>query len=116
MRISLLATGRRRTFNGASLTLLTVVAAAFACWVIYANIFVISDPLVLGILFVSSVYTLLFLVIGHSPRASDKPTIFDYAMSALSLAAGVFFFINAKDIADRISLLDAFTPDRKSVV
>lgn len=112
MRISLLATGRRRTFKGAPLTLLTVVAAAFACWVIYANIFVISDPLVLGILFVSSVYTLLFLVIGHSPRASDKPTIFDYAMSALSLAAGVFFFINAKDIADRISLLDAFTPSQ----
>jgi TRAP transporter 4TM/12TM fusion protein len=110
MRISLLATGRRRTFKGAPLTLLSLVAAAFACWVIYANIFVISDPLVLGILFVSSIYTLLFIAIGHSPRASDKPTILDWGLSALSLAAGVFFFINAKEISDRITLLDPFTP------
>ncbi len=110
MRISLLATGRRRAFKGASLVLLTIVAALFACWVVYANIFVISDPLVLGILFVSSIYTMLFLVIGHSPRASDKPTILDWGLSALSLSAGVFFFINAKDISDRITLLDPFTP------
>lgn len=110
MRISLLATGRRRTFKGAPLKVLTVAAAAFACWVIYANIFVISDPLVLGILFVSSIYTLLFLVIGHSTRASNTPTYLDWGLSGLSLAAGVFFFINAKEIADRISLLDPFTP------
>ncbi|MEQ8603226.1 MAG: TRAP transporter fused permease subunit [Marivibrio sp.] len=110
MRLSLLATGRRRTFRGAPQTLLTVVAAAFAVWVIYANIFVISDPLVLGILFVSCIYTLLFLVIGHSPTASDRPTVVDWALSGLSLAAGVFFFVNAKEIADRITLLDPFTP------
>jgi TRAP transporter 4TM/12TM fusion protein len=110
VRIPLLAVGRRRTFQGAPLTVLTLVAAAFACWVVYANIFVISDPLVLGILFVSSVYTLLFIVIGHSPNATDKPTYFDWGLSLLSLTAGVFFLINAKDIADRISLLDPFTP------
>ena len=110
MKISFLATGRRRTFRGAPQTLLVVLAAAFACWVIYANIFVISDPLVLGILFVSSIYTLLFLVIGHSPRASDKPTYLDWAFSILSLTAGIYFFVNAKEIADRISLLDPFTP------
>ncbi len=112
MRISLLATGRRRTFRGAPLTLLNLIAAAFASWVIYANIFVISDPLVLGILFVSSIYALLFIAIGHSPRASDKPTIIDWGLAALSLAAGVFFFINAKEIADRITLLDPFTPSQ----
>ncbi|MBP5857450.1 TRAP transporter fused permease subunit [Marivibrio halodurans] len=110
MRINLLATGRRRTFRGAPQTLLNVVAAAFACWVIYANIFVISDPLVLGILFVSSIYTIMFIVIGHSPRASNKPTIVDWALSGLSLAAGVYFFINAQAISDRITLLDPFTP------
>ncbi|MGB0747500.1 MAG: TRAP transporter permease [Magnetospiraceae bacterium] len=109
MKISLLSTGRRRNFTGAPQTLLTVAGAVFACWVIYANLFVISDPLVLGILFVSSIYTLLFLVIGHSPNAVDKPTIFDWGLSALSFSAGVYFFIYAKDISDRISLLDPFT-------
>lgn len=64
----------------------------------------------LGILFVSSVYTLLFIVIGHSPSATDKPTYFDWGLSLLSFTAGVFFFLNAKEIADRISLLDPFTP------
>ena len=86
-----------------------VLAAAFACWVIYANIFVISDPLVLGILFVSGILTLLFPVVGHSPNAPDMPTIIDWALSALSLIAGVFFFINAREISDRITLLDEFT-------
>lgn len=110
MKVSLLATGRRRTFEGAPKTLLTIVAAAFTCWVIYANIVVISDPLVLGILFVSCIYTMMFVVIGHSPNAPDNPTIIDWGLSALSLAAGIFFFVYAKDISDRISLLDPFTP------
>jgi len=110
VKVSLLATGRRRTFEGAPKTLLTIVAAAFTCWVIYANIVVISDPLVLGILFVSCIYTMMFVVIGHSPNAPDNPTIIDWGLSALSLAAGIFFFVYAKDISDRISLLDPFTP------
>jgi len=106
---SLVSTGRRRTFEGAPAKVLTVLAAAFACWVIYANLFVISDPLVLGILFVSGVLTLLFPTIGHSPDAGDNPTIIDWAFSALSLASGVFFFMNADVISDRITLLDPFT-------
>ena len=106
---SLVATGRRRTFTGAPARILTILAAAFACWVIYANLFVISDPLVLGILFVSGILTLLFPVIGHSPHAGDTPTPVDWALSALSLAAGIFFFVNAQVISDRITLLDAFT-------
>ncbi|MBO6560265.1 MAG: TRAP transporter fused permease subunit [Nisaea sp.] len=88
---------------------MTVVAAAFACWVIYANLFVISDPLVLGILFVSGILTILFVAVGHSPRAPEQPTLLDWALSALSLVAGVFFFINSEVISDRITLLDPFT-------
>ncbi len=110
MSLSLVATGRRRVFTGASQKVLVVLAAAFAGWVIYANLFVISDPLVLGILFVSGILSLLFIVIGHSAKASDTPTVVDWLLSVLSLAAGVFFFVNAKEIADRITLLDPFTP------
>lgn len=109
MTFSLVSTGRRRTFTGASATALTVLAAGFAVWVIYANLFVISDPLVLGILFVSGILTLLFPVIGPSPNSGDTPLILDWALSGLSLAAGVFFFFNAEVISDRITLLDPFT-------
>lgn len=109
MIASLVATGRRRTYSGTPAKILTVVAAAFSGWVIYANIFVISDPLVLGILFISGILTLLFVVIGHSPYAPDKPTILDWVLSGLSLISGIFFFLNAQVISDRITLLDPFT-------
>jgi TRAP-type uncharacterized transport system fused permease subunit len=105
----LVSTGRRRSFHGAPAHTLTILAALFAAWVIYANVIVISDPLVLGILFVSGILTLLFPVIGHSPFAPDKPTVFDWCLSFLSLVAGLFFFFNAKAISDRITLLDDFT-------
>jgi TRAP transporter 4TM/12TM fusion protein len=106
---TLVATGRRRSFEGAPARILTLLAAAFACWVIYANVFVISDPLVLGILFVSGILTLLFPVIGHSQMAPNNPTIIDWLLSGLSLASGMFFFLNADAISDRITLLDPFT-------
>lgn len=106
---SLVATGRRRSFEGAPARILTLIAATFACWVIYANVFVISDPLVLGILFVSGILTLLFPVIGHSQNAPATPTVIDWILCGLSLSAGVFFFINAEAISNRITLLDAFT-------
>lgn len=109
MTFSLVSTGRRRTFTGASATALTVLAAAFAVWVIYANLFVISDPLVLGILFVSGILTLLFPVTGPSPNSGDTPLILDWVLSGVSCAAGVFFFLNAEVISDRITLLDPFT-------
>jgi hypothetical protein len=89
---TLVATGRRRSFEGAPARILTLLAAAFACWVIYANVFVISDPLVLGILFVSGILTLLFPVIGHSQMAPNNPTIIDWLLSGpLNRAAWTSF-------------------------
>lgn len=109
MIASLVATGRRRSFEGTPARVQTILAAAFACWVIYANIVVISDPLVLGILFVSGILTLLFPTIGHSQNAPRMPTVLDWALAALSFVSGVFFFVNAEVISDRITLLDEFT-------
>jgi TRAP transporter 4TM/12TM fusion protein len=106
---SLLATGRRRSFDGPAKTAFTLLCALFALWVIYINLFVIADPLVQGILFVSISYSLLFLGIGGSPTAGDKPTLIDWTLSALSFAAGVYFFLHSQEIRDRISLLDEFT-------
>lgn len=109
MSFSLVASGRRRTFTGAPRKILISIAAFFACWVVYSNVFVISDPLVLGILFVSGVLALLFIVIAPTPTSPDKPGLIDLALSCLSLAAGLFFFFNAESISERISLFDDLT-------
>lgn len=106
---SLVATGRKRTLATDSQRALIVVAAAFAAWVIYANLFTISDPLILGILFVCGIYSIMFVAIGATPKAPNHVPIYDWVMSALSLACGVFFFMNAGAISDRISLLEPFT-------
>lgn len=107
---SLVATGRRRKLAAGSQRALIIVAAIFAGWVIYANLFTISDPLILGILFVCGIYTIMFVAIGATPAAPDKIPFYDWGMSILSLACGVFFFTNAGAISDRISLLEPFTP------
>ena len=107
---SLVSTGRRRKLAAGLQSALIVVAAFFAAWVIYANLFTISDPLILGILFVCGIYTIMFLAIGATPTAPDRIPFYDAALSLLSLACGVYFFINAGVIADRISLLNPFTP------
>lgn len=107
---SLVATGRRRALAAGLHTALVVVAAAFATWVIYANLFTISDPLILGIVFVCGIYTILFVAIGATPNAPDRVPVYDWALSALSLVSGTYFYFNAGAIADRISLLHPFTP------
>jgi len=107
---ALVATGRRRKLAAGQYRALVVVAAIFSAWVIYANLFTISDPLVLGILFVSGIYAIMFAAIGGTPYAPDHIPFYDIALSLLSLATGIFFFVNATEIADRISLLDPFTP------
>jgi TRAP transporter 4TM/12TM fusion protein len=106
---SLVATGRRRSLAAGSQRALIIVAAIFAGWVIYANLFTISDPLILGILFVCGIYTIMFVAIGATPNAPDKVPYYDWAFTALSLACGIFFFVNAGAISDRISLLHPFT-------
>lgn len=107
---SLVSTGRRRKLAAGLQSALIVVAACFAAWVIYANLFTISDPLILGILFVCGIYTIMFVAIGATPNAPDRIPLYDAGLSLLSLACGVYFFINAGVIADRISLLNPFTP------
>lgn len=107
---ALLSTGRRRVFAARWNRLLVLAAALFSLWVIYANIFTISDPLILGILFVNGIFTLLFIAIGATPNAPDRVPVYDWALSGLSLACGIFFFTSAETISLRISLLDALTP------
>ncbi|WP_118136885.1 TRAP transporter fused permease subunit [Oceanicella sp. SM1341] len=107
---SLVATGRRRKLAAGPRKVLIGVAALFAAWVVYANLFTISDPLILGILFVCGIYSIMFAAIGATPAAPDRIPLYDLALMVLSAACGLYFFLNAGAIADRISLLDPFTP------
>ena len=109
---SLTETGRRRSLGPAMRKTVVLLSAAFSLWVSYANLFVISDPLILGILFISGIFTILFLAIGATSRAPDDIPFYDWVLSALSLACGVYFFMSTDAIAERISLLDTFTPDQ----
>nr|BAH90563.1 hypothetical protein [uncultured bacterium] len=87
----------------------TIMAAGFAGWVIHSNLFIISDPLILGILFVSGIFTILFLAIRATSRAPDTIPFYDWIFSALSLACGIYFYTTAGAISNRISLLDDLT-------
>ena len=88
---------------------LKVAAAGFAAWVIYANLFVISDPLVLGVLFVAGILSLLFIAIGHGREAPENPTTVDFVLSALSAITGAYFFVESETISERITFLDPLT-------
>lgn len=93
-------------------TVVMVLSAAFAIWVVHSNLFIIADPLIQGILFVSGIFTILFLAIGATAKAPDHIPFYDWFLSALSLACGIYFYLTAGAIADRISILDEFTLDQ----
>ena len=106
---ALVATGNRRSLRGPLGLGLKVAAAGFAAWVIYANLFVISDPLVLGVLFVAGILSLLFIAIGHGREAPENPTTVDFVLSALSAITGAYFFVESGTISERITFLDPLT-------
>ncbi len=106
---SLVKTGRKRTFAASEHKILIVIAALFAVGVIYGNLFIILDRLVTGILFLSILFSMLFLVVGATPNSSEKPNVLDWILSAASITSGIYFFVNAEIISSRITLLDELT-------
>jgi TRAP transporter 4TM/12TM fusion protein len=105
--------GQRRKLDGWLKHATTAWGAAIAAFVIYAAIEFI-DPWKLASMFLCAMMTLVFLVIGGSSRADPvKPAIYDWIMSLISLAAGIYFFIHADRIANRIQLMDDLSvPDQ----
>ncbi len=102
--------GRRRRLTGIYYGVFAVLALAVAVFVICAATVWIIGPWTLGVLFLSGMLALAFLTTGatnHSPP--DKPTIFDIVLAVLSLAAGIYFAVNADVIEQRIVLLDVMT-------
>jgi TRAP transporter 4TM/12TM fusion protein len=107
----LFSIGARRALLGPLRHGLSLYAVGLAVWVVWAATIAIIDPIAHAAIFVSFMLALMFLVIGPTPNGrTDRPLIIDYALSAASLACGVYFIYSAETIASRISLLDPLTP------
>jgi TRAP transporter 4TM/12TM fusion protein len=105
-------TGRRRQFDGFFRFWLFAASAVFAAGVVYANIFALPDALLIGILFVCGIYSLLFLAVGASRHSPAMPSVFDWILSAASVACGIYFFMIRGYLANHITLLNPLGADQ----
>jgi TRAP transporter 4TM/12TM fusion protein len=98
--------GCRRKPSGWLGHLITPFAFAIAVYVVSAATWIILDPWVLSAVFLSGMMALGFLTVGASPDSDpERVPIHDLVLAVLSLAAGVYFVIIAKDEVARINLL-----------
>lgn len=90
----------------------TAWGAAIAFFVIYCAIYFI-DPWRLSATFLCAMLTLVFIMVGGSPRSDpEKPAIHDWLMSAVAVATLVYSSIHAERVVNRIQLMDELTtPD-----
>lgn len=101
------STGMRRRPEGRVGQAIKAFAAFTAAWVIYAAGFSRADSLTLTMTFLALMLVLTFLLIGPLPTSlRDRVTLADWALAALSAAAGAYFVSQADAIAMRITLLD----------
>ena len=86
--------------------IVTPLAVAIAVYVIVAATVLIIAPWMLVAVFLTGILAIAFLSVGASPKSNpDRPTVIDFALSLASLATGIYFFINAPEFVNRISLL-----------
>lgn len=111
MIFKLLTVGKRRELTGNLQKAVTVLAALFSCWVIYANIVALADSLQIGIFFVCISFSFLFLALGSNPNAPDRPTFMDWTLSLSSLACCLYFILIRDDLVTRITLLNPLGMD-----
>lgn len=110
----LISTGRRRRPEGLLGHGIKAFAALTAVWVVYAATW--SDMAVLAqtILFLALMLVLVFLIITPSegdPEAEPPRNVhpIDLALAAAALATGIYFYLRAATIAERIALMDPLT-------
>ena len=102
--------GARRRPSGLYRWIFLPFALALGVYVISAATFVIIAPWTLAVLFLSGMMALGFLTTGaFEDSDSEQPSALDLALAALSIAAGLYFAINAERVVDRIVLLDPLT-------
>jgi len=106
---ALFQTGLSRTFVGKAQHVALACGALVAAGVIYSNVTLVADRTLVGILFVSAVFALMFLSVGARPDSPAVPTKIDWLLAATSVAVGVYFWATRDDITERISLLTPFS-------
>jgi TRAP transporter 4TM/12TM fusion protein len=103
--------GVRRRPRGWLSWIVTPLAVALAVYVIVAATLVIMAPWTLVAVFLCGIIAIAFLTVGASPFSNpDRPTLPDYLLSLASFATGVYFFVKAPEIVDRIALLSELSP------
>ena len=89
--------GCRRRPSGWIGRLIQPFAVAVAIYVILAATYIIIDPWVLTAVFLSGMMTLAFLTVGASAKSdTERVPWYDFAMSLLSLASGIYFFCHRR--------------------
>ncbi|MBW3097244.1 TRAP transporter permease [Pseudohoeflea coraliihabitans] len=102
-----ITTGVRRKLDGRFGSILRMFAFATAVYTVYAATLSTWDVLARTIIFLTLMLTMLFLLVGASEDSDPlRPSIPDYALSALSLACLVFFTVEMDEVAQRITLFD----------
>lgn len=102
--------GARRRPKGWLAHFTTVFAIAVGIFVVYAATFIIVKPWTLGVIFLSGIMTLAFLMVGAREHSDpETPSPLDWLFSIASFASGLYFAYQADIIEQRIVLLDPLT-------
>ncbi|UYV37218.1 TRAP transporter fused permease subunit [Rhodobacteraceae bacterium D3-12] len=109
----LFSTGRRRTLGGWTQLAVRLYTAMFTLWVLWAATISRVDALSLTVIFLSLIFVPSFLVIGATDKSHrEKPTVIDWALSAVAAACAAYFIIKIPETESRISLLDELRMDQ----
>jgi TRAP transporter 4TM/12TM fusion protein len=102
---SLIGTGPRRRPDGVLGHFVTGFSVLIAIYTVYAATLSTWDMLARTIVFLSLMFTLLFLLVGSGPNArADRPSVIDFMLAAFSFICMVFFVHEMDAIAQRITL------------
>ena len=105
-----IAPGRRRELQGNWRIFVDLACALAAVWTIYQACFASIDVLALAIYFICIVLSLLFLIMGATPKSGlQRPTRFDLVLSGSAAIAGLYFATHMDELSERISLFTELT-------
>ena len=96
--------GARRRPKGWLAWVIEPLAVALAVYVILAATYFIIDPWIMTATFLCGMMTIAFLAVGATPNSDpEKPSLVDFGLSIGSLAAGIYFAVNAEIFTNRIT-------------
>ena len=105
-----ISTGEFRNPSGwlaKALTILSVLLVIFGVW---SNIFGQLDPYISSSIFLSAMFPMAILL--YTPSRNSKanwPSFVDYTLSLLSLATGLYIYLNSTRLLERWATVDPLT-------